>query len=211
MAREPDECNALPTVRLLKEFREGDEVAFGHLYRRYFDRLRALVHLRLGPQLRAKLESIDIVQEAFMSGLKDAKGFTYRTEGAFFHWLCKLAENRIRDQAEYFAAKKRDADRERPLAILQPSVDSIAGPIKQLATSTTPASKAARNELLFRLTAAMDLLPEHQREAILLVRYEGLSMAEAGEVLAKTPEATRKLVARAMIALGRSLGVLDAQ
>ena len=197
------------TVQLLARFREGEREALNELYRRYYDRILAVVRLRLGPKLRARLEESDIVQEAFLASLQGAKNFTCRSEGDFFHWLCRLVENRIRDQVDRFAAQKRNADREVPLDPYRPSSASIFGPLHELATMTSPATRAARAEDVRRLEQAIDALPDVQREAVLLVRYEGLSFAEAAAVMSKTPDAVRMLVARAIVALGKSMGVVS--
>lgn len=206
-----DGTNPAATVRLLARFREGEQEALNELYRRYYDRILAVVRLRLGPKLRARLEESDIAQEAFLASLQGLKNFTCRSEGDFFHWLCQLVENRIRDQADYFAAQKRRADREVPLQPQRPSVESVFGPLHELATMTSPASRVVRAENVRRLEEAIDRLPEAQREALLLVRYEGLSLAEAGAVINKTPDGVRMLVARSIIALGKSLGVMSSE
>jgi RNA polymerase sigma-70 factor (ECF subfamily) len=193
------------TVQLLSRFKGGDAHALSHLCDRYVDRLHAVVRLRMGARLRSKLESVDIVQEAFLDGIRGLNQFSYHSEGDFFHWLCKITENRIRDQADYFRAQKRDAARERPLEAARPSHDSVFGPIAELARHTSPASLVAQAEDLARLESAVDALPEAQREALLLVRYEGLSFPEAARHLRSTPDAVRMLVARAIVALGKSM------
>jgi RNA polymerase sigma-70 factor (ECF subfamily) len=176
------------------------------LCRRYLDRLHAVVRLRMGPRLRAKAESIDVVQEAFLAALGGLENFTYRGEGDFFHWLCRITENRLRDQADHFAAQKRNAARERPLEDRRGSAESYFGPIQELATFTSPASLVARADEVRRLEQAIDDLPEGQRESLLLVRYEGLSLQEAADQMNRTPDAVRMLLARAIVALGKSLG-----
>ncbi|HUT12534.1 MAG TPA: sigma-70 family RNA polymerase sigma factor [Thermoguttaceae bacterium] len=205
----PEKTPPPETVQLLARFREGEREALNELYRRYYDRIVAVVRLRLGPKLRARLEESDIVQEAFLASLQGLKNFTCQSEGDFFHWLCKLVENRIRDQADRIGAQKRNADREVPLEPQWPSAESVFGPLHELATMTSPATRAVRAEDVRRLEGAVDALPEIQREAILLVRYEGLSFAEAGAATGKTPDAVRMLVARAIVALGKSLGVVS--
>jgi RNA polymerase sigma-70 factor (ECF subfamily) len=197
------------TVQLLARFREGERKALNELYRRYYDRILAVVRLRLGPKLRARLEESDVVQEAFLASLQGLKNFACQGEGDFFHWLCKLVENRIRDQVDRIGAQKRNADREVPLEPEWPSAESVFGPLHELATMASPATLAAKAEDVRRLEEAVDALPEVQREAVLLVRYEGLSFAEAGASMDKTPDAVRMLVARAIVALGRSLGVVS--
>jgi len=195
------------TVNLLGQYRDGDRQAVDALYDRYFDRAHAVVRMRLGRALRAKVESVDIVQDAFLASLRGLDNVSCNNEGDFFHWLCKIIENRIRDQADHVFAAKRDAAREKPLAAAGPSGDSVFGPLKELARNTlSPASKIVRIEDIKRLEASIDALPDNQREALLLVRYEGMSYQQAGEKLELTPDATRMLVARAIVALSKSMG-----
>jgi RNA polymerase sigma-70 factor, ECF subfamily len=197
------------TIQLLARFRQGEHEALDELYRRHYDRILAVGRLRLGPRLRARLEESDIAQEAFLASLQGLGNFTCRSQGDFFHWLCRLVENRIRDQADHFAAQKRNADRQVPLDPRYPSSESLLGPLRELATMTSPATQAARVEDVRRLEKAIDALPAEQREALLLVRYEELSLAEAGAAMDRTPDAVRMLVARAIVALGKSLGVVS--
>ena len=193
------------TVQLLSRYRAGDAEALNALYARYFDRVRAVVRLRMGPRLRAKMESSDVVQDAFVSSLRSLGDFSHRSEGAFFHWLCAIAQNRLRDHAGFFAAQKRDAAREQRLEVRGPSSESVFGPIAELAGDATPSAEAVRAEELARLEQAVDALPEAQREALLMVRYEGLSWEEAAEEMGRSTGAVRMLVARAMVALGNEL------
>jgi len=195
------------TVHLLARFRDGERAALNELFGRYYDRVLAVVCLRLGPKLRAKVEAHDVAQEVFMSSLQGLGNFVYRNEGDFFHWLCKMVENRIRDQADYFSAQKRDMGREVPLAPRRPSVESLYGPLREFATTTSPATRAARAESTRRLVAAIDTLPPLQREALILVRYEGMSLTEASTHLGRSADAVRMLVARAVVSLGKNLGV----
>jgi RNA polymerase sigma-70 factor, ECF subfamily len=193
------------TVQLLRRAKQGDEQALNDLYARYGERLHTVVRLRLGIRLRSKLESCDVVQDALMKALPRVQNADFATSGAFFHWLTAIVENHIRDLADHYAADKRDAARERPLEFQRSGTESVAGPIEGLVTSGTPSMAAMRGEDLSRLEAAVDALPDEQREALLLVRYEGLSLAEAGAKMNRTPDAVRMLVARAVVRLGKAL------
>lgn len=194
------------TASLLRLAKHGDRRALDELYGRYWERILTVVRLRLGPALRSKVDSADIVQDALLSSLRDLDTFEYRSEGDFFHWLCKLVENTIRDRAEYFAAQKRDMTREVPFQKRLPSRTTVFGPLADVQQSQTPSHVAVLREELEQLEQALDRLPELQREAVILVRYEGLSLAEAGQQLDRSADATRMLVARAIVALGKALG-----
>ncbi len=194
------------TIQLLRQAHAGDQKALGDLYARYGERLRSVVRLRLGPRLRSKMESCDVVQEALLASLRHVEQAEFVSSGAFMRWLSKLAENRIRDEAEKYTAQKRNAARELPLEVTTPATDSVAGPIADLATFTTPSQVAARAEDLQHLENAIDALPDDQKEALLLVRYEGLSLAEAAAHLQRSPDAVRMLIARALARLATTLG-----
>ena len=193
------------TIRLLWKAKQGDRQALNDLYARYYERLHTIVRLRLGPALRAKLESSDIVQEAFLASLKGVENFEYRSDGDFLHWLCKLVENRICDQADYFQAQKRHAVRQVPIQLQLPSRTTVFGPLADAGVSDTPSSDAVRREELQILEGSVDQLPVKQREAVILIRYEGLSFKEAGDILGKSPDATRMLVSRGIVTLAKAL------
>jgi len=159
-------CVMETTIKLLKLVKRGDRQALNDLYARYWERLHVVVRLRLGSALRAKLESSDIVQEAFMVSLKGIEKFEHGSKAGFFHWLCTLVENRIRDQADYFRAQKRQTAREVPLQPRLPSRTTLFVPLADTGASPTPSSVAVRNEELQLLEQAADELPSEQREAV---------------------------------------------
>ncbi len=126
------------TIRLLHDAQQGDRDALDALYTRYLDRMHAIVRLRLGPKLRQKLDSMDILQEAMLASIRDLENVELQTRQDLFHWLCRLVENRIRDQADHFAARKRDMAKERPLEPVRPSYESMVGPVVGIDSERTP-------------------------------------------------------------------------
>src|SRR5437870_13066844 len=103
------------TQALLQRVQTGDTEALNELYNRYLMRVLAAVRARLGAELRGKLETWDVVQDALLASLKNVQSFDQTSEGALLNWLAKIVENRIRDQLDYFHAEKRDHRVERPL------------------------------------------------------------------------------------------------
>ena len=132
---QPADRDWTQTIQLLRRVMDGDKQALNQLYARYGEKLRTVVRFRLGSRLRKKLESCDVVQEALIASLRHVDQASFTSNGAFFHWLTKLAENRIRDLADHHAAQRRDADRDTPLEVTGPGGDSVFGPIAELATS----------------------------------------------------------------------------
>ncbi|UCF15652.1 MAG: sigma-70 family RNA polymerase sigma factor [Phycisphaerales bacterium] len=199
------------TRQLISLAREGDETAKEQLFQAYGERVLWIVRLRMGKELRTKLESMDLVQEAFISALRGLEDFTYCNEGDFLRWISSIAENRIRDNVDKLHALKRDNRREIPLDIRRPSTQrSFAanmGPI----TTTTPSRVVSKREQLDRLEWALDQVKPEYREAVVLTKIEGLSYREAGDRLGKSPDAMRMLLSRAMTALTAVLGKPDGE
>lgn len=67
------------TRHLVVLAKDGDESALNKLWAVYGPRVLWLVRLRMGKELRSKLESMDLVQDVLVSALKDLGNFTYRT------------------------------------------------------------------------------------------------------------------------------------
>lgn len=190
-------------MQLLNRARIGDKVAVNDLCARYGPRLQTVVRLRLGRRLRSKLESMDVVQDALVAALPHVQVKPFESGAAFFHWLTTILENRVRDLADHFSAGKRDTAREQRQAnAAAGDGGSVFDPIGQAGTFTTPSQIIGMGEEVERLETAIDSLPDDQREALILVRYEGMSFAQAGAALGRSPDAVRMLVSRAIIKLG---------
>ena len=175
------------TQRLISLAKNGDESAFDHLCEAYGERVLRIVRLRMGRELRSKMESMDLVQDAFISALRGLENFTYANEGDFLRWMSRIAENRIRDNLEKLHANKRDIRKEIPLnsnrRAKQDSFVRRTGPVDL----TTPSVIMSRKEDWNKLEKAMDKLNPEYKQVILLAKMEGLSHKEIAERLNKNP------------------------
>ena len=182
----------------------GDESALEQLCGVYAERVRRIVRLRMGSELRSKLESLDIVQDAMMSALRGLGDFSYRGEGSFLRWLSGIAENQIRENLDRLHAAKRDIRKEVALEALaaRPGIDPRKAP--SLAVATTPSVIFSRSEDLDKLERAIDALKPEHREVIVLAKIEGLSYNEVATHLGRSPEAVGMLLSRGMLALTKA-------
>jgi RNA polymerase sigma-70 factor (ECF subfamily) len=199
------------TQALLQRVQAGDQQALNDLYNRYLMRVLAAVRARLGAELRGKLESWDVVQDALLASLKNVPSFDQTSEGAFLNWLAKVVENRIRDQLDYFRAEKRDHRLERPVPGARSPEDSAPLDIPDRSCAPTPSQVLILSEDLARLEQAMDQLPEESRELIVAVKIEGRSYQEIAHALGKTPDAVRMQVKRALLALAQAFRALEGE
>ena len=198
------------TQVLLRRVRTGDKEALNKLYNRYGLRVLAAVRARLGAELRQKVESWDIVQDAMMASLRNVSDFDNSSDGAFMRWLDQIVENRIRDKIDFFHAGKRDLRQECPLPGARLSDSSPPLDIPNKNGVPSPTKLLVLKEDLARLEKALDTLPQKSRELIVAVKIEQQTHQEIGDALGKSADAVRMQVNRAMAALTRAFQQLEA-
>jgi RNA polymerase sigma-70 factor (ECF subfamily) len=160
-----------------------------------------MVRLNMSKELRAKLESMDLVQDALIHALQGLGDFTYKNEGDFVRWLSKIAQNVLRDNLDKLHADKRDVRKEVALGGYGPTTGGklLGAPVP--IDTTTPSVIMSKRGDLAKLENAIDVLKPEYREVIILTKIEGLSYREIGDKLGKSADAVRMLVSRAMAAL----------
>ena len=189
------------TQLLVTLAKRGDNSALDRLCRAYGERVRRIVRLRMGRELRSRLESMDLVQDVFVNAFGAIEDFTYKNEGDFVRWLSKITQNALADNWDKLYAAKRDIRKEVRLDDQEQTTGSglvrTAGPIDV----TTPSVIMSRKEEMDKLEKAIDALKPEYREVIVLKRLEGLSYKEIGERLGKSADAIGMLLSRAMVSL----------
>lgn len=188
------------TRRLVAKAKSGDKEAENKLYEIYSERILGIVRLSMGNELRNKMQSMDLVQDALLCSFRDLGDFTYRNEGDFLRWLSHIVKNRIRDNIRKLHRQKRDTRNEVP----PPWERDTSGPGVEPADTTTPSKIISKKEEQEKLEKAMLRLNPEYREVILLAEIEGLSYKQIGEKIGKSPDAARMLLARALNALSKA-------
>ena len=69
------------TASLVQRARAGDRDAYDHLFALAAERAQLFIRLRLGPRLRGKLDSMDVLQEAYVEASRAFPEFEYRGDG----------------------------------------------------------------------------------------------------------------------------------
>lgn len=180
------------TLGLIERVKRGDTEAFGQLFRKYRKRLAVLIHYRIGPELKGRVEVDDILQETFFLASQQMNQFTYRAPGSFLSWLSRIADHVIIDAARFHGRHKRDGGERLRFR----SESNPGGP--EPADFNTPSRVFAQEERVRTLLKKMDQLPEEHREVILLAKFEGLSTNEISERLGKPRETVAVLLHRAL-------------
>lgn len=184
---------------LLARARDGDRQALDAVFERAAGKLLALIRLRLGRDLRRRVESRDVLQATMLKAFERLAELRSRETASFLGWLARIAENEIRDQAAFHGRERRDARREVALEGRPRLAEDLVADLRSASSRLVWSEQAARLE-----RALEALAPEH-REVVLLRRYEELSYPEIGRRLGRSPDACRMLFARAMTALTAAL------
>lgn len=189
MSRPPHNPRVGPadTHALVEGALGGDDVARGELLERLRPRLVLWAASRMSADLRSKVEPEDMAQEILLALHKSLDGFQGPDGRAFFAWMFKVAENRIRDTVDHFGAKKRQ--RIQPVSFSQ----------------TSPSAAVARSEAVVRLQAAIETLPEDYKRVVQLRRLEERDTSEVAELMDRSENAIRILYYRALKALKAAL------
>jgi len=192
-----------PTLDLLRRWHQGDSEALGILVQRNLAFIRSRVRKRLGPELRARAESGDFVQDALVQFLRFGPRFLLGGEGQLRAFLARVVENVLCDRHDWFTARRRDLHRERPLP-----EGSVLGLDPAARSVTRPDSAAEKSEEEAWIRLALELLDPEDRRAIVLRVYEDLSFAEMGARLGLQESGARMRFNRAMPRLARKLEAL---
>jgi RNA polymerase sigma-70 factor (ECF subfamily) len=189
------------TQELVILAKEGDDSALEQLCRVYGERVRRMIRLRMGKEIRPRLDSMDLVQDALLSALGGLGDFTYKNEGDFLRWLTKIAENRLRDNIDKLYTAKRDIRKEVRLENYEPTTGSGFVGTPGAIEAATPSVIMSKKEDLDKLEKAIDELKPDYREVIVLSKIDGLSYKEIGDRLGKSIDSVGHLLSRAMVAL----------
>ena len=188
---------------LVDRMQQGDAQALAEFVTQRRAPLLAFIHRQLGHALRSKIEPEDLLQEVSAEAVRCLPAANLADRDPF-NWLCQIAERRTIDaHRRFFGAQKRDAGREVPLA----GGDGSRGQLIDfmVATMTTASQAFSRNEREIRLFAALESLPEEQRQAIRLRYVDGLSTKEVAERLGKKNVAVRVMLSRTLDKLHQML------
>jgi RNA polymerase sigma-70 factor (ECF subfamily) len=169
-------------VRLMQLVGRGDTAAFQNLVERH----QALVLGTVARMLGSNSDVEDIAQQVFIRVWKSAARYVPRAK--FTTWLLKITRNLV------FNELRRSKRRAQVPMQAEPDEEQI--PLKD-ETAQAPDASLLESELQEAIEEAISQLPEAQRMAVILRRYEDLSYEEIGEVLDLSVPAVKSVLFRA--------------
>lgn len=175
---------------LMERIGAGDHGAFRQLVERHQNAVIGTVAKMLGNPTDAE----DISQQVFLRIWRNAK--RYRPDAKFTTYLFTITRNLVFNETRRRGRKKEVSSDEREENSNQLIEDS---PDRQ------PDSELLQSELQMAVDAAISKLPDTQRMAVVLRRYEQLSYEEIAEVLNLSVSAVKSLLFRARTSLREAL------
>jgi len=181
-------------AEVMLRVKAGDEDAFGYLVQKY---RRAMVHFMFRTT-RTQAAAEDLAQEVFLRVYRSRQ--SYEASAKFTTWLYRIATNLAINHA-------RDTKNERPENTV--SVDAKneeTGQSFDIADgSLTAEQNLVRRERMIAIRAKVLGLPDKQRIAVLMHKYQGLDYKQIAEVLKLSESATKSLLFRAYETLRQQL------
>lgn len=162
-------------------------------YRSY---LLLLARMQLDPAVQARVDASDVVQQTLMEAHAKQAQFSGDAD-ALAAWLRTGLANNIRDALRAARRGRRDVRRE---VAIQEAVDQSSVRLAGLfaGRDPSPSQQAVHAEELLRMAAALDEIPEAQREAIVRHHLQGCSLAETARALDRTEAAVAGLLHRGL-------------
>lgn len=168
---------------MMKRLASGDMAALGEIVNRHQDKVLAFAYRFCNDWTKSE----DIAQETFLRVYKAAGSYT--PQAKFTTWLYRIVVNLCFDE--------------------QRRQSKAPASIEQVGSAIINGSKndyAERKETIEIVKNAVNELPERQRLAVILHRYENLSHDQICEVTDWTKSAVESLLVRAYANLREKLG-----
>lgn len=163
-----------------------------------------LARFQLSPQLQAKLDASDLVQQTLLKAHEKREQFRGRSTAELMGWLRQILANELAAALRSFRTEARDLAREHSL---QADLDASSNRLESwLATDqTSPSQRAIRQEQLLLLAQALLELPADQRQAVELHHFQECSLAEVSQRMGRSQEAVVGLLYRGLKKLRQRL------
>lgn len=177
---------------LVARAKQGDQTAFDQLVRDNEKRIYNLTLRMVGnPD-----DALDLSQEAFLNAWKGLASF--QGNSSFSTWLYRLASNACLD---FLRSRKRRQDSTgSPL-----SLDDEASPPPPADDRAQPDAQLERKERTLALHRALDALPPHHRQILVMRELSGLSYQEISAALELDMGTVKSRLTRARLALKKIL------
>ena len=181
-----EELDPKSDAAIMLRVAEGDEAGFNYLATKYHRPMIHFLYRMVGNQAVAE----ELAQEVFLRVYRARS--SYRAEARFTTWLYRIATNLAVNHA-------RDTRHERTAqTVYLDQPDPETGTTPDVADDDpTAEQQLMRDERMAAIRHHVVALPERQRMAVLMHKYQGMDYRQIGEVLKLSESATKSLLFRA--------------
>jgi RNA polymerase sigma-70 factor (ECF subfamily) len=194
MALEPTVLEQLSDADIMLRVAKGDDAAFNYLVDKFRRPIVSFMYRTTHNQATAE----ELAQEVFLRVYRSRE--SYEASAKFTTWLYRIATNLAVNNA-------RDTKHERAenqVSLDEP--DEESGSTMDVAdTRLSVEQQLLRTERLTAIRKVVEALPERQRMAVLMHKYQNMDYKEIAEVLKLSESATKSLLFRAYESLRESL------
>ncbi|MFO1094007.1 MAG: sigma-70 family RNA polymerase sigma factor [Planctomycetaceae bacterium] len=158
--------------------------------------LRLKARLDLDPRLQGKFDLSGVVQQTLLEAHQGVAQFRGDGEDALLAWLQQILARNVLDEVRRLRRVKCDA-------ALECSLDDLSTRSCALMAldQSSPSARAARNEELLQLAAALEQLPADQQTAVVLHHLQGIPLADVAAHMQRTRPAVAGLLYRGLLRL----------
>ena len=163
------------TDQLISAARSGNSDALNSLIDRHRPYLKLLARMHQDDRLRSKLDDSDLVQEVSTQAFRDFAKFVGAGEGEFASWLRTKMAGVAAQTLRHYTTQQRDIHLERNL---NESFDRSSSRIVEWIAGdhSTPISNVLRRERSVLVAQALDSLPEHYRDVLIMREFQNQSL-----------------------------------
>jgi RNA polymerase sigma-70 factor, ECF subfamily len=178
--------SALTDAEIMLRVSEGDDEGFNYLIEKY---RKPIIHFMFR-MVHNQAVAEELAQEVFLRVYRSRQ--SYRAEARFSTWLYRIATNlgvnHARDTKHERAAQNLYLDQPDPETGTTPDVADLKPSVEH---------ELVRDERMRAIRQHVMALPERQRMAVLMHKYQGMDYKQIGEVLKLSESATKSLLFRA--------------
>jgi len=186
----------------------GDEGALARLFSIYRNQLRRMIAFRMDQRLKGRIDTSDVMQEAYVEAAKRIHHFQEDPAVPFIVWLRQIAAQTLIDlHRHHLGTQKRDANREvSTRKLTPPRASSIYMADQFVGDLTSPSHAAQRTEMMDKVKEVLETMNKIDREVLTLRHFEELSNKDTADILGIEQAAASVRYIRALKRLKDALG-----
>jgi len=181
-------------AQVMLRVKAGDQSSFDYLVQKYRRPMISFMYR----MARNTAAAEDLAQEVFLRVYRSRA--SYEASAKFTTWLYRIATNLAVNHA-------RDTRHERPevTVSLDESNEESGTTLELPDGNLTAEQNLVRRERLLAIRSKVEALPEQQRLAVIMHKYQQMDYKQIAEVLKKSESATKSLLFRAYETLREQL------